>query len=223
MTDRLVRARAAAKLPEMVLWRMTKGDRALEARRRLAPFRKGASELRVLYTRSDGTVRSPLVRSGDEWTRRHRARRTCAARVRGEGVDDRGAGASRAWGTGVKPLQLRCHRNGRTAEVKLQRDGRFMGTQLRPKLPHAVSRTATRLARCSAHTNSRITSPIRAVTESAAVPGRTITVTIRSVLPRWSARRSLRQRSSDKTSHRGQRAQWKCRSVEERRLVAIVK
>jgi hypothetical protein len=55
MTVRLVRARAAAKLPELVLWRMTKGERALEARRRIVPFRKGASELRVLYTRSDGT------------------------------------------------------------------------------------------------------------------------------------------------------------------------
>jgi len=55
MTNRLAAARAPRELPEFVLWRMTKGDRALEARRRIAPLGKGASELRVFYARSDGT------------------------------------------------------------------------------------------------------------------------------------------------------------------------
>jgi hypothetical protein len=50
-------------------------------------------------------------------------------------VDDGGARHGRGWGTIVKPFQTRRHRNSRTAEVKLQRDGQFYAYSRPPDTP----------------------------------------------------------------------------------------
>lgn len=55
MTIRFAGPRDPRKLPEYVLWRMTKAGRAVEARTRIVPLGEGAPELRILYTNEDGT------------------------------------------------------------------------------------------------------------------------------------------------------------------------
>ena len=84
------------------------------------------------YLRVSATTRTTRPRRGrhDDCRTRRRTHVSHAARVglladREARRRARPALVRRRWGPIVKPLQARRHRNGRTGEVKLQRDGQF--------------------------------------------------------------------------------------------------